>query len=48
MIQNEVLHVHSKDKGTLPLLVVRYEDIKKNVSNEVQLFCFVCAYICTM
>ena len=37
MIQNELQH--SKKNGMHHLLVVRYEDIKKNVSNEVQLFC---------
>ena len=33
MIENEVLP--SKQNGTHHLVVVRYEDIKRNVSNEV-------------
>ena len=41
MIQNELLH--SKELGGQRLIVVRYEDIKKNISNEVQLYNY---YVC--
>ena len=34
--------LQSQEKGRHPLIVVRYEDIKKNVSTEVQ---FVYVYI---
>ena len=47
MIQNELLD--SKELGRHRLIVVRYEDIKKNISNEVQLLCLYVYYIiCNM